>query len=133
MFEHGIGAEHLARAALLHDITESFGIGDMITPVKRLLPEFTSIERAIHAQLCAPFPDLAFSADDLVRHADERAYQLESFYLRGTPPRPEHTRFAFIAPSLDEDVLASEVGLLIEFPWRRAKELFMTEYRELFT
>lgn len=128
-----VATPSLRRAALLHDITESFAIGDMITPVKRLLPGFKEIESAIHAQLCVPFPDLDMSAHPCVRHADERAYQLESYYLRGTPPRPEHTCFAFEHPTPEIDHIAAEVGLVTELTWRQARDLFMDEYKELFT
>lgn len=114
---------------LLHDITESFGINDMISPVKRAMPHYKLLEAAIRAQLLAPF-GLELDEPEAVKTADERAYQLECYYLRGAWPRTEHTRFAVAEVSLREWVLA-ERFLTTEIPWQNSARMFLAAYNDM--
>ena len=119
-----------ALAGLLHDIPESFGIGDMISPIKRVLPGYRELEDAIVQQLIPAFPALALHTDPTVRRADERAYQLECKILRGSWPRREHTSFECADMNALEIDLA-EWLLESEVSWSRSKFLFLQRYKEL--
>lgn len=120
-----------AKAGLLHDITETFGIGDVISPVKRVVRGVKEIEDAIRVQLLGAFPDLHQEGHPSVRHADERAYQLECLYIRGREPEPGHTSFPFENPSVDEKEICATL-LRSEVPWRVSRHMFLTRYKELF-
>jgi hypothetical protein len=124
------GAPLVALAGLLHDIPESFGIGDMISPIKRVLPAYRELEDAIVRQLIPAFPALALHTDPRVRRADERAYQLECKVLRGAWPLREHTSFECVDMSALEIDLA-EWLLESEVSWSRSKALFLMRYKEL--
>ena len=127
---HSTSYEDWRLAGLLHDIPEAFGIGDLITPIKRLVTGYRELEDALVTQLCVPFPALTLHASEEVRWADERAYQLECLFLRGAWPRPEHTRFAALAP----DSLEYQLGrkyLISEWNWRDARDEFVHRYEEL--
>lgn len=115
--------------ALLHDITESFGIGDMISPIKRKDAFYNALEHAIRCQLVEPF-GLFPEESSAVRHADERAYQLECFYLRGDWPLPEHTRFEPWEPTPKEEVIARDL-ILHELTWRQGRDAFLDRYNFL--
>lgn len=133
---HSVLVSHLCpegfeRAGLLHDITETFGIGDVISPIKRVVPAMNKIEDAIRLQLIGVFPDLAFHDTPEVKHADERAYQLEVFYLRGRPPNREHTSFEFEPLSEHERHIGS-FTIEHEITWRQSRDMFMARYEELF-
>lgn len=57
--EHSVLVSYLvpkeyAREALLHDAAEAY-IGDMIRPLKRLMPEFTKLEATIEVVVAAKF------------------------------------------------------------------------------
>jgi hypothetical protein len=74
----------LALTGLLHDITESFGIGDMISPVKEIMPQYRHLESHIHGQLCMAFP--ALLDEHKIKYADRRATALEALTHRGVFP-----------------------------------------------
>ena len=118
-----------ARAGLLHDITESFGIGDLISPIKRLMPAFNEIEHAIRVQLAGPFGLTGVEAPE-VRRADERAYQLECRYIRGDWPLPQHTSFEPWYPTDEEHEIAMRF-MKFEISWRESARLFLQRYEEL--
>lgn len=121
-----------ARAGLLHDIPEAFGIGDLIAPIKRLegFESYRKLEDQLIAQLVPAFPALALNKCDAVRWADERAYQLECLYLCGKWPEDPHTRWTPSTPTWREHELAT-FFLSAEFSWRDSRDTFMARYREL--
>jgi len=122
----------MALAGLLHDIPEAFGIGDVILPIKRLVPGIRELEDRIVSQLLPSFPDLAAHSAPEVKTADERAYQLECKYLRGRWPDP--WRGGDEEPpapvSAHEHALA-QVYLTRELHWWQTRELFLIRYEEL--
>jgi 5'-deoxynucleotidase YfbR-like HD superfamily hydrolase len=67
----------LARAGLLHDASEAY-IGDIIKPLKTVLPDYQKIEdawmRAVFSRFNLPFELLS---DDLLKEADYVAYAVE--------------------------------------------------------
>lgn len=65
----------LARWMLFHDATETY-IGDLVSPVKRLLPDFEIIEARIQWAICQQF-GLAFPAPAEVKALDRRLLATE--------------------------------------------------------
>lgn len=62
-----VPTEH-ALAALLHDAAEAY-IGDMVRPLKQLLPEYSAIEASIWQAICERF-DLEPELPACVKHID---------------------------------------------------------------
>lgn len=76
----------LKLVALLHDAPEGTGLADMITPVKRLLPDYQAIEKTYEQALARrfDFDPALFSHPDLVE-ADLRVLATEWLQVRGRP------------------------------------------------
>lgn len=72
--QHSVYVSQLVRpdlrlAALLHDATEAY-VGDMVAPLKELLPEFKKVERAMAAAIGARFGVRIHPLDPDVKRAD---------------------------------------------------------------
>jgi len=121
----------LAYAGLMHDVTEAFGIGDMISPLKRLkgFEAYNEIEYRIREQLVGPF-DLIEHELPEVKRADERAYQLECRYMKGSWPKPNHTKFEPWYPT-DAEHEACLFYLKQEISWRDSARLFIAAFDRL--
>lgn len=105
--EHSVHVSHLvspefALHALLHDAAEAF-IGDIPTPLKRLLPDFKEIELNVEAALFKEY-GLPETIPDEVKHADRVMLEVERRVLfdRHDPweeteglPLPKMTLFRF--------------------------------------
>jgi uncharacterized protein len=65
----------LALCGLLHDASEAF-LGDVSSPLKRLLPEYKAIEERVEEAIAAQF-DIPFPYPDEVHDADKRMYWQE--------------------------------------------------------
>lgn len=85
----------LRRAALLHDAAEAY-LGDMVKPLKRLVPEFARIEEAVTALIAEAFA-VDFSDYGAIKRADLIALATEKrdlmpqsaeawSYLQGVDP-----------------------------------------------
>ncbi len=101
-----------AMHGLLHDAAEAF-VGDVASPLKRLLPEYRAIEKRVEAAvlerfgLAPEFPESVKRADlilllteqrDLMRNNDEwRQTDVQPLPHRIDPWPPEKARDAFIA------------------------------------
>jgi hypothetical protein len=94
----GLVAPPLGLAALLHDAAEAY-LGDMVKPLKVLLPEFAALEDRVTAIIAATF-GLDFSDYSPIKHADLIALATEKrdlmphsseswSYLDGIPPLPD--------------------------------------------
>ena len=98
-------------AALLHDAAEAY-LGDMVKPLKLLLPEFSAIEDQVSAIIATKFglPGFAFpeiKRADLIALATEKRdlmpYSTESWEsLRGISPMPQ-----IIVPMSPEEAKAA--------------------------
>lgn len=72
----GYGMERdIVLTALLHDAAEAY-IGDVVSPVKQLLPEFKKIERDLEERIAERF-SLVYPFPDVVSKADKEALRLE--------------------------------------------------------
>jgi uncharacterized protein len=58
--------------ALMHDAAEAY-LGDVIQPVKRLLPDYHALESKTWIAMCDAFPELPHGIPDCVKEADGRA------------------------------------------------------------
>jgi hypothetical protein len=121
----GLVPEEQRLAALLHDAAEAY-LGDMVKPLKLLLPEFSAIEEQVSAIIAEKFglPGFGFpeiKRADLIALAMEKRdlmpYSTESWEsLRGISPlpqiiepmSPEEAKAAFLAAF---ERLAGECGL----------------------
>lgn len=112
---------------LMHDfVSEPFGLGDLISPLKRRCPEYVAFERAVRAQV-APWYGLRLEDVSEIHHADERAYQLECLYLRGALPCESET---WLRPERPTDAELSIASTLLEreITWRESAARFMCEF-----
>ncbi|WP_312299152.1 phosphohydrolase [Stutzerimonas nitrititolerans] len=66
-------------AALLHDATEAY-VGDMVRPLKQVMPEYQQIEQRIWLAICERF-DIAPELPECVREADMIALATERAQL----------------------------------------------------
>lgn len=65
----------IAKQMLFHDATEAY-IGDLVSPVKRLLPDFEIIEGRIHQAICEKF-DLEMPSPKVIKQIDRRLLATE--------------------------------------------------------
>lgn len=65
----------IAKQMLFHDATEAY-IGDLVSPVKRLLPDFEIIEGRIHRAICEKF-DLEMPSPKVIKQIDRRLLATE--------------------------------------------------------
>lgn len=73
-----------ARIALLHDATEAY-VGDVVRPLKALLPDYKHIESGVWRAIAAHF-NLPAEIPFAVKHADNIALLTERRDLLGTSP-----------------------------------------------
>lgn len=118
----------LALTGLLHDISESFAIGDMIRPLKELSPAFKEIELNIEAQLCVPFPCLKDIA--AIKPWDNRATALEALVHRGHFP-DWSTLSGSDGPVTPYEQVLVEECYREEWPWRVSLDTFIDRYEQL--
>lgn len=70
--------DELALAALLHDASEAY-LGDVVSPLKALLPEYKAIERRVEMSIAAAFPQASglWPLNPLIKEADLRMLWIE--------------------------------------------------------
>ena len=78
-----VPAEHKL-AALLHDATEAY-VGDMVRPLKQLMPEYRAVEQRIWHAICERF-DIAQELPECVKEADMIALATERAQLMPDHP-----------------------------------------------
>ena len=114
-------------AVLMHDAAEAF-VGDMVKPLKVMLPDFGKVERAVEAAIAEKFLidfereaavikeiDRAmliaerramFGADDILWAGENEVRRLVGFFQKWTPVEAE-TRFVRLARAIGISVKAS--------------------------
>lgn len=118
----------LAMTGLLHDITESFGIGDLISPVKSLMPGYRELEHDMWQQLCVPFP--ALRRIDEIEPYDKRATAIEALVHRGSWPEWASVGGYDYPLTPDEDRLIRDY-YEHEIYWRESASLFVRAFGRL--
>lgn len=71
---------------LMHDAAEAY-LGDVITPVKRLIPDYKALEAGVMAAICARF-GLSADEPDAVKQCDRRILTDERQCLMPHAPMP---------------------------------------------
>jgi len=106
-------------AALLHDAAEAY-LGDMVKPLKRLLPEFAAIEHRVSAIIAETF-DIPESDHSLIKQADLIALATEKRDLmpNSTEPWLELTGYAPLPSAI------------IPLPPQVAKQAFLAAFIQL--
>lgn len=75
-----------AKAALLHDAAEAY-VGDMVRPIKLMLPEFRRMEKAVQAAINTRF-GIPFIDTIYLRHFDDQMLHTEMREMMKDPPQP---------------------------------------------
>ena len=94
--------------ALLHDAAEAY-IGDIVSPLKKELPDFTSIERVVESAIAERF-SLLYPFPEVVHRIDKEVLSLE---------------FATLRPFCEEDKAKTCLSP------KEAEEEFLAAYRRL--
>jgi hypothetical protein len=110
------------RWGLLHDAAEAY-VGDIIRPLKRLLPEFGRFEGPIEMAIAKRF-DLTWPMPEMVKRADRAVLAAERKFLR--PPSPRSI-------ASDEDVPPWPETRFYPLPPERAQASFIDLYRQLYS
>lgn len=109
----------LRLAALLHDAAEAY-LGDMVKPLKVLLPEFAALEDKVTAIIAATY-GIDFSDYAPIKRADLVALATEKRDLM-----PHSTeRWAYL------DGIAPLPGIIVAMDPGEAKQCFLQRYHEL--
>ena len=77
--------DHVIYAALHHDDTEAY-LGDMISPLKKLLPEYQKFEERF-AQVIAEALNFEYPFSESIRKADKEIYHRENTDVRWRRPQ----------------------------------------------
>lgn len=110
---------HLRLAALLHDAAEAY-LGDMVKPLKVLLPEFAALEDKVTALIGAAFA-IDFSEYAPIKRADLIALATEKRDLM--PHSAERWTYLDDIRALPEPIVAMSPG--------QAKQAFLNEFARL--
>lgn len=76
---------------LLHDATEAY-LGDISSPLKRLLPEYKRIEKAMYKEIAKTY-SIPEETTDVVKRADEILLATEKRDIMPYDPTPEEWSF----------------------------------------
>jgi hypothetical protein len=118
LMSHAVSPEN-ALWALLHDATEAY-IGDLVRPVKRLLPDFVDIEDALMATIADKY-GIALTMPAEVRDADNRICRDEMDALLANPDG--YARSIDAHPYLGVEVQSFEP--------KAAEALYLARFNEL--
>lgn len=100
--------KELARLGLLHDAAEAF-IGDVATPLKRLLPDYRRIEESVENEV---YRRLGITESDLARYPEVKAADNQAF-------------------TLEKATLFGEASFLAHQTPAEAKAAFLKRFKEL--
>lgn len=112
--------EH-AMAGLLHDAAEAY-VGDMVAPLKKLLPEYKKLEIAVEEAIAATF-GIQFPYDPCIKAADIRALFFERKHLM-----PWHTGDDWADEEKNRDPI---IGDLVALSPAEARASWMARFIEL--
>lgn len=121
---------------LLHDAAEAY-LGDMVSPIKRTLPDFIELERIMQRAICEKF-NIPVEQPPDVKDADNIAYSIESWsFRRTTIADPDRRRYPVLTNSkiYPMDRIVSELTFLSRFnelTGREEKPLDSEQLEEVF-
>lgn len=109
----------LRLSGLLHDAAEAY-VGDLLTPIKRLLPDYERIERRIWSAIAERF-GLSGAPHPEIKMLDRRVLVAEVQQLMPEPVPEWQGKF-------EAEPLPVR---LAPMPWQEAKQAFLARYAEL--
>lgn len=104
---------------LLHDATEAY-LGDVVSPLKAMLPEYRKIEQNVMSAICKSF-EITFPRPKIIKRADQAVMAAEMEQVVKWPDlakRPE-------LPPPPKGVVIKAM------PWQEVKQVFMERFQEL--
>ena len=112
--------DNLALCGLLHDASEAF-VGDVSSPLKKLLPEYSRIEEAIQSAIARHW-GLPYPFPSEIHEADKRMYwqERQSVADNGVRDRLWH-----------QDLRATRKEQAVGMTPHMARRMFMARYKEL--
>jgi len=126
--QHSVNVSHVlelwgeppivVRGGLLHDAAEAY-VGDVVSPLKRLLPAFQGIEDRISKSLLGRY-EVPYPLPDIVRRADLAMLHIEARSLLAAPVVPWS---APITPTVDIEI--------VELSPQEARDIFVDRFLEL--
>ena len=116
-------AEALPRAyklqGLLHDATEAY-LGDVVSPLKVMLPKYRKIEQNVMRAICRRF-EITFPRPDIIKRADQAVMAAEMEQVVQWPDLAKRPELPLPPP-----------GLVIRpMPWEEVKQVFLERFHEL--
>lgn len=108
------GSVNVALIALLHDAHEAY-TGDIVAPLKRLLPEIKEIEKGIQDIIHAKFgiDEVSDKTARVVKRADEQAGEMETLIFANMRESEDVSGLRFLEP-------------------KKAKKVFMEKFKEVY-
>lgn len=114
--------ENLAFEGLHHDDTEAY-LGDIISPVKRLLPLFGKVENRLRKRAIAPAFGLTPAEAPEVKAMDYAAFKMEEVFVLGRRDLP------FPAKVIEWPRVKEMVA---PWHWTKARDMFLERHFELY-
>lgn len=111
---------NLALAGLLHDASEAY-VGDVASPLKKLIPEYQTIEERVQTAICAYFK-VTYPFPVEVHEADKRMYWQE---------RQEIANNGVKDTLWHQDLRAARKVSATGMAPHMAKRMFLARYKEL--
>jgi len=106
--------------ALLHDASEAY-LGDVASPLKKLLPEYRAIEERVQAAIFKYF-GLEYPMDTAIHEADKRMYWQE---------RQDIANNGVKDSIWHQDLRATRKEKAVGMPPHMARRMFLSRYKEL--
>ncbi len=100
----------LALTALLHDAAEAY-LGDVVSPLKKLLPGYMKFETAVEECIADRF-SLIYPFPDAVRHADKKALEQEFKFLEPFVKKPDYPFCPLLPSSAEKEFLVRYNSLM---------------------
>lgn len=112
--------DRVALSALFHDASEAY-LGDVSSPLKKLLPEYRAIEERVQQAIFNYF-GLSYPIPDVVHEADKRMYWKERQTVADNGIRDKVWH---------QDLRATRKVEAVGMAPHMAKRMFLARYREL--
>ena len=104
---------------LLHDATEAY-LGDVVSPLKQLLPEYRKIEQGVMNAICTKF-EITFPRPCIIKKADMSVMAAEMNQVVKWPDLPQK-----------QGLPEPPKGMVIEpMNWQKVKKVFLERFKEL--
>lgn len=104
---------------LLHDATEAY-LGDVVSPLKAMLPEYRKIEQNVMNAICKSF-EISFPRPGIVKRADQAVMAAE---MQQVVKWPDLAKRPDLPPPPKDMVIR-------QMPWQEVKQVFLERFQEL--